>query len=87
MMRCFCVANDFFSLCDGFSREVFFLSRTIILSRNARNSRKRRCCAGLPCGIYIAHKFHKCLSLRDGFLDVLEELGRCAALDFVIWSF
>ena len=30
---------------------------------------------------------HGNLSLRDGFLDVLEELGRCAALDFVIWRF
>ena len=89
-----------------------------------RNSRKRRGCAGLPCGISISHKFHEYLSLRDGFishrlhrlhgfsppdltiryltasnvlcgftqilslrdgcLDILEELGRCAALDFVI---
>ena len=52
-----------------------------------RNSRKRRCCAGLPCGISISHKFHKYLSLRDGFLDGLEELGRCAALYFVILVF
>ena len=29
-----------------------------------------RCCfAGVPFGIYIAHKFHECLSLRDGFLS------------------
>ena len=27
------------------------------------------------------------LSLCDGFLDGLEELGRCAALDFVILVF
>ena len=48
---------------------LFFFSRKIILSRN---SRKRRGCAGVPFGIYIAHKFHKfheCLSLRDGFFS------------------
>ena len=106
---------------------LFFFSRKIILSRNSRNARKRRGCAGVPFGIYIAHKFHECLSLRDRFfshrlhrfyrffiliirfalllcknrsadlhrfyrcamvfLDVLEELGRCAALDFVILVF
>ena len=27
------------------------------------------------------------LSLRDGCLDILEELGRCAAQDFVILVF
>ena len=31
--------------------------------------------------------FTQILSLRDGFLDVLEELGRCAAIDFVILVF
>ena len=94
-----------------------------------RNSRKRRGCAGLPCGISISHRLHRLhgfshlifryaqdfvllryknltynkiryltasnalygfaqiLSLCDGFLDGLEELGRCAALDFVILVF
>ena len=45
---------------------LFFFSRKIILSRN---SRKRRGCAGVPFGIYIAHKFHECLSLRDRFFS------------------
>ena len=48
---------------------LFFFSRKIILSRNAR---KRRGCAGVPFGIYIVHKFHKfheCLSLRDRFFS------------------
>ena len=102
---------------------IFFL-RIIFFSRNAR---KRRGYAGLPCGISISHKYHKCLSLRDGFIshrlhrlhgfsppdltirsltaskslygfaqilslrdgfiNILEELGRCAALDFVILVF
>ena len=31
--------------------------------------------------------FAQILSLHDGFLDGLEELGRCAALDFVILVF
>ena len=42
------------------------------------------------CAMVFAHKFHKYheyLSLCDGFLDVLEELGRCAVLDFVILVF
>ena len=30
---------------------------------------------------------HRFLSLRDGFLDGLKELERCAALDFVILVF
>ena len=30
------------------------------------------------------HRFYRCAMV---FLDVLEELGRCAALDFVIWGF
>ena len=30
------------------------------------------------------HRFYRCAMV---FLDVLEELGRCAALDFVIWCF
>ena len=30
------------------------------------------------------HRFYRCAM---GFLDVLGELGRCAALDFVIWCF
>ena len=38
-------------------------------------------------GIYFSHGMHGNLSLRDGFLDVLEELGRCAVLDFVILVF
>ena len=90
-------------------------------------SRKRCGCAGVQCGICIAHKFHKYLSLRDRFFshrlhrfyrffiliirfalllcknrsadlhrfyrcamvfpDVLEVLGRYAALDFVILVF
>ena len=48
---------------------LFFFSRKIILSRNSRNSRNRRGCAGVPFGIYIAHKFHECLSLRDRFFS------------------
>ena len=30
------------------------------------------------------HRFYR---YAMGFLDVLEELGRCAALDFVVWCF
>ena len=33
------------------------------------------------------NKFHEYLSLCDGFLDVLEKLGRCAVLYFVILVF
>ena len=47
---------------------IFFLSRKIILSRNSRNSRKRRGCAMI-------------------LLDILEELGCCAALDFAVRCF
>ena len=41
-------------------------------------------------GIYFSHGMHGMhgnLSLCDGFLDVLEEPGRCAVLDFVILVF
>ena len=31
--------------------------------------------------------FTQILSLRDGFLDILEELGRCAVLDVAVWRF
>ena len=48
---------------------LFFFSRKIIFSRNAR---KRCGCAGVQCGICIAHKFHKFheyLSLCDRFFS------------------
>ena len=61
---------------------IYFSHGYFFLSRNARKFIAARC--------FFAHKFnkfHKYLSLCDGFLDVLEELGRCAVLDFVILVF
>ena len=50
----------------NFFTVIVFSHGIIFLSRNAR---KRRGCAGVPFGIYIAHKFHECLSLRDRFFS------------------
>ena len=70
--------HRFLSLRDGFSRcsrgartlrcsrfccSLFFFRISFL----SRNSRKRRGCAGVPFGISISHKFHKCLLLRDRF--------------------
>ena len=74
-----CAARDFVIWC--FSHGYLFShgihgTHGIFLFQNSlfdfvkcarRNSRKRRGCAGVPFGISISHKFHKCLSLRDRF--------------------
>ena len=74
-LRCsrFCCSLFFFRsffLTEFTERTEFFLfqnSRFDFVKCARRNSRKRRCCAGVLFGISISHKFHKCLSLCDRF--------------------
>ena len=87
--ECLSLRDRFFShRLHRFYRFFILIIRFALLlckNRSADLHRFYRCAM-----FFFAHKFHKYheyLSLRDGFLDVLEELGRCAVLDFAVWRF